>query len=267
MGGIGKAKIDAALQVAESQVENAFEVPVKDYWDCVIDRKHVRQYAANHRPRFLKVIEWAVESVKPGARICEVGSGPGVTLLCLRELGFPVTGYDMHENIASYSKALQAADIPVHGWNLNTEARPATGGDERFDVVICSEVVEHLQVSLRTGVSRLTSLMAPNAVLVLTTPNSFRATNILKMLSGEGISDTFPDEAAVKDGVVVDGRVHPREATRKELVRAVRENNLEVMTSKTLTFGVRNPVKRFVAPIMPGVVGDYLFVKARSTRQ
>jgi len=200
--------------------------PKSDAWGCSIGASHVAAYLREGRSRFDLIVQEVSARAVQGARIVEVGSAYGATLLALELLGFSVTGTDHPSSIATYGQPLVKAGICVVPWNIHTEddALP----NSSFDVVICAEVLEHLQMSLAGAVAKLSRLLVRGGLMIVTTPNLRRLSNLFHLLIGRNIVEPFPDRPSVDRGVVVDWRAHPREPVMKELVAAMRASGLTV---------------------------------------
>lgn len=199
----------------------------RDAWGVAIDRRHVQHYLDTGRRRFRILIEYIQTSTPSGARILEVGAGYSVVLMYLQELGYRVHAAELPQCLEAFSSALIEQKIPVTPWDLHLAEEPLAG--QAFDIVLASEVLEHVQMSLRGAIGRLAPLLAPNGRLVITTPNLYRMNNLLKMVQGRNINESFGDTAVLRHGVVIDNRTHPREPVRTELVQAMIENNLSII--------------------------------------
>lgn len=86
---------------------------------------------------------------------------------------------------------------------------PAPLPDQSFDVVVFSEVIEHLQGNPRIACSELYRLLRPGGCMILTTPNLARLANRARLLAG-----VTPLEAIGPPG----WGGHIREYTRVEIV-------------------------------------------------
>lgn len=110
-------------------------VAYRDYGFATAEASHMHQH-------FMPVIKSLLGHLKPGTRVLDVGCGNGYTCGEFIKLGCQVTGIDLSdEGIAQARKAypdgrfeLMAADESILD-NL---------GEAPFDVVISTEVVEHL---------------------------------------------------------------------------------------------------------------------------
>ncbi len=210
----------------ERTVVDSFDgqVPPTDYWGVAISRQHVAEYCSVHRHRFQYLTAVTQRLAPSPARVLEVGTAYGVTLLALRSLGYQVAGADMAEGIESYGTPLIRESVPLQPWDLHTQDWPAES--DRYDVVIASEVLEHLQISLNRAVARLAAALNPNGWLIITTPNLYRLESIVRIVRDRNINEAFPDGAATRAGIVVDERCHPREPTLTELCEAFHASSL-----------------------------------------
>lgn len=129
-----------------------------------------------HRKR-LRFIIWAIETLRisqgkstADLTILDVGCGTGIMItLPLASIGYRITGVDIDEASVEAARGVNPyANVAFR--HCNVDALVAVG--ERYDVVIASEVVEHLPepaAFLRT----LRTLLTRGGVLILTTPNGY----------------------------------------------------------------------------------------------
>jgi hypothetical protein len=108
-----------------------------------------------------------------------------------------------------YQADLNAADLsPRFG-------APPLG---RFDYIVCTEVLEHLTVNPAEFLESLLSLLLPQGLLYLTTPNFFRAENLAKIAAGVN-----PQMVVPRRGKNADAHHHFREYAMPELLAFVAE--------------------------------------------
>ena len=103
-----------------------------------------------------------------GARTAvEVGPGSGVYLPLMAELFERVTASDIEEAFLVRARELAAtrSNLEVVRDDVTGSSLPAGG----FDVVLCSEVIEHLR-DARPALRGLRRLLAPGGTVVLSTP-------------------------------------------------------------------------------------------------
>jgi SAM-dependent methyltransferase len=107
----------------------------------------------------------------PRLRVLDLSCGRGEILASLKQDGCSVRGTHFRGDdyeIKSGRESFLTPDIPVDGGVDLTKALPY--GDASFDVVILSEVVEHLP-SYITVLHEAGRVLAPGGYLVLSTPN------------------------------------------------------------------------------------------------
>ncbi len=141
-----------------------------DWWGATQENVYA------HRKR-LRFIMDAIESLREDQgkaptdlSVLDVGCGTGIMVtLPLASLGYRVTGVDPHaESIEAASRVNPYPNAVFIQSDI--DALVATG--ERYDVVIAAEVLEHVAnpaAFLRTS----RRLLAPDGILILTTPNGY----------------------------------------------------------------------------------------------
>ena len=107
----------------------------------------------------------ALKSLPRGARVLEVGSGLGYLTHALRSAGYDACGVDLS------AQAVENATRTFGPWYRVEDAlAPANPNEERWDAVVLTEVLEHLDDP--TGfLAGLRSRLKPNGILLVTTPN------------------------------------------------------------------------------------------------
>ena len=159
-----------------------------------------------------------------GRRALDVGCGAGLLSEPLARLGAAVTGLDAApENIA-------AARLHAEGQGLEIDYR--AGGieslsDERFDLVVSMEVVEHV-TDPAAFVAGLAGALASDGLLILSTPNRTPLSKLALITVGEGM------------GMVPKGtHDHAKFLTPDELAALVEQAGLEVVDRTGLSFDPR----------------------------
>lgn len=236
--------------------------PVSDFWGVEIDSEHVNNYLRESRKRF----ELIINTVKnyhynQGAKILEVGAAYGVSLICLKSFYHNLFATDIEESIGTYGIALKNANIPLLPWNIYDEVCPFDG--QKFDVIIVSEVIEHLQLSINAVVNKLAYLLNPNGIIILTTPNLYCLPNLVRILQGRNICEAFQDAPVYRNGVVIDNRCHPREPTMNELKSACLINGLKVVGYGYFNTAIRSSLKSSIYQLVPNKYRDHCIVVAK----
>lgn len=102
------------------------------------------------------------EQFPDGARLLDVASGTGSLAQRLLDLGFEV-------HCTTWNEKLRV-DAPAYHLNLDNPFNLTDVGGRPFDVIVASEIIEHVEnpsLFLRSCASAL----APNGLLIVTTPN------------------------------------------------------------------------------------------------
>ncbi|MCX6186059.1 MAG: methyltransferase domain-containing protein [Bacteroidetes bacterium] len=126
----------------------------------------------------LKRLDFIVDSIKklglPNAKILDVGCGNGNISMALGSIGFNVVGVDIDEtSIQNATKKNTFSNIQFKIIDANS----FTMNDE-FDAVVCSEVLEHLEVPSDL-VGSIFRILKPGGVLVATVPNGHGPREVL----------------------------------------------------------------------------------------
>jgi len=183
-GGVDKPvehKTDAQYHFDIKEVRH-HEAMAKDWWDPNGPLKAL--YAMNdiripfiknglvnsHRLKALEV----KDKVKflEGVNILDVGCGGGILSEALARLGGSVTGIDPSEQLISvarsHSRNLQHGTPPTYA--VSTVEQHATNAMRTYDVVIASEVIEHVQDKESFLAASIAALKLGGS-LFITTPN------------------------------------------------------------------------------------------------
>lgn len=142
------------------------------------------------------------------ARVLDVGCYPLHLFAAFRQLGCSVYG------ISSPHEPIKAANIAV----LNIETNPLPFKDSFFELIIFSEIMEHLVVNPLIYLVKLKRVLAPGGTLLLTTPNAAGLHKLVPILMGHStyfpLSELFATR--FEDGSLY--HRHNREYTLDEMV-------------------------------------------------
>jgi 2-polyprenyl-3-methyl-5-hydroxy-6-metoxy-1,4-benzoquinol methylase len=116
-----------------------------------------------------------------GKSVLEIGCGPGSQSRVFRDsLGCRVVGLELDPARAALARAFCDR---VYEANVETDELEPLLGDERFDVITCADVLEHLRhpaASLR----KLAPFLKPGGFLVASVPNATHASVVFEMAHG-----------------------------------------------------------------------------------
>jgi 2-polyprenyl-3-methyl-5-hydroxy-6-metoxy-1,4-benzoquinol methylase len=175
------------------------------------------------------------------ADLAELGAAPGVQSIALARDGYRVTAVDLGEASeewgdspgGSMAEALAGAGVDLVLWDL--EATPYPLPSESFDVVLLTEVLEHLRDYPLKALVETGRLLRPGGLLVLTTPNAASLQNRARLLLGRSVHTPLRDWM-----YGLPHARHAREYTMSELMELVREAGLEVVRIYGRHFYVRS---------------------------
>lgn len=112
-----------------------------------------------------KLINLVSPWLKSGDRILDFGAGSGFLVQLLLNKGFRVAAFDP-------SDGRESVLTTVVGTKDNFLGLEHGAGDEKYDVVIFSEVIEHiLEADYQDVISRVIRYVADDGFLIITTPN------------------------------------------------------------------------------------------------
>lgn len=125
-----------------------------------------------------------------GLRILDVGCGGGLLAEPLARLGAQVTGVDpAAENVAAARMHAERSGLPIDYRSATVEEIADTG--ERFDIVVASEVVEHV-ADLDLFVRRCADCVAPGGSMIVTTINRTLKSFALAIVGAEYVLRWLP---------------------------------------------------------------------------
>jgi 2-polyprenyl-6-hydroxyphenyl methylase/3-demethylubiquinone-9 3-methyltransferase len=149
--------------------------------------------------------------------ILDVGCGGGIVSEPLAKLGAKITGIDpAEENIEAAKLHAEKSGLSINYRSTTVEALADTG--EKFDMVIASEVVEHV-ADLDLFVQRAAEMVRPGGLMIVTTINRTLKSFALAIVGAEYILRWLPVGTHRWDKLV----------TPDELENAIKAGGLEVV--------------------------------------
>jgi 2-polyprenyl-3-methyl-5-hydroxy-6-metoxy-1,4-benzoquinol methylase len=139
--------------------------------------------------KFMPHILAIANEAAPGGRVLDVGCGNGSTCGELLRRGFKVTGVDLsQEGIEIARKAYPEGRFEVLPADSNMLEKL---GGEPFDILISTEVVEHLYFP-RAWANGCFSALRPGGLLICTTPYHGYLKNLALSVAGKWDSHASP---------------------------------------------------------------------------
>jgi len=132
------------------------------------------------------------KSLRPfsGLRLIDVGCGGGLVSEPMARLGFQVTGLDA----AEANLAVAGAHAEVSGLRIDYRSTPIEAlaeAEERFDVVLALEVVEHV-ADLDGFLAATAAVLRPGGVLVASTLNRTPKSFLFAIVGAEYVLGRLP---------------------------------------------------------------------------
>ena len=124
--------------------------------------------------------------VSPGLRVLELGTGPGTVTRILHSKGCKVTGVEMDSETlamcAPFCERMLQANLEDPAWH------PSLVG-EKFDVVLCADVLEHLR-DPRPLLTLLPQFLNETGCVLMSLPNASHLSVVASLMAGR-----FPYQA------------------------------------------------------------------------
>lgn len=175
-----------------------------------------QSYLAIHGYR-LSLIENQIRrlGLAPNAKILDIGCYPPYLLKSLSKK-FQLWGISSSHEPVSFPN--------VSTINIDSETFPYP--NNFFDLIIFSEVLEHMFRGVDHIFSEINRILKPGGQLIVTTPNAVRSHNLFKIVAGVNPFDSL------KGGSIY--HRHNREYTQKELVTLVKKQKLTPIISQII---------------------------------
>jgi 2-polyprenyl-3-methyl-5-hydroxy-6-metoxy-1,4-benzoquinol methylase len=118
--------------------------------------------------------------VEPGHRVLELGTGPGTVTRILHSKGCKVTGVEMDTETLATCAPFCERTVQA---NLEEPHWAAALAGEKFDVIICADVLEHLR-DPRPLLNQLPLFLKSGGSVLMSLPNASHLTVVASLLMG-----------------------------------------------------------------------------------
>jgi 2-polyprenyl-6-hydroxyphenyl methylase/3-demethylubiquinone-9 3-methyltransferase len=182
---------------------------------------YIRDQAAARFGRDLKTLDCL-----KGLRILDIGCGGGILSEPLARLGADVTGVDpAAENIAVATAHAGESGVTVD--YRATTAEELAAADERFDIVLAMEVVEHV-IDVPGFVATCAGMVRPGGLMIAATLNRTMKSFALAIVGAEYVLRWLPRGTHQWDRFV----------TPEELERAIEQGGLQVIGERGVVYNL-----------------------------
>lgn len=163
----------------------AVEIPDVEGGDLVDESRREAGLEAVRDRNNARLLDTLKTLARPGARLLDVGAGPGFLLQHAAGMGFSVEGIEPDANVIA---AARARGVPVrHGYFPD-----ALDAADRFDVIVFNDVFEHIP-DITAAFAACARHLNPGGVLCLNCPNRdgffFKVAAVLDRLGLGGAYD------------------------------------------------------------------------------
>jgi 2-polyprenyl-3-methyl-5-hydroxy-6-metoxy-1,4-benzoquinol methylase len=184
-----------------------------------------RDYYRYSRERFWKSFTWVRDlNLGEGTRTLDIGGGIMAVLL-QRLLGHDAYVGDVNERAAADVRELGLSFTKIDLFRDDNVA------PEPFDLIVLTEVIEHIPQPPYLVFQRIARLLRPGGMLFLTTPNGHSIRNVLYMLAGREILDTYryPEPGETLG--------HQHEYTMKQMLWQLDRGGFEIVRAEHVESG------------------------------
>lgn len=150
-----------------------------------LDEKVLDSTFRSSLDRYSFITEHISSQLGEGKKILDAGCGVGLFLRSMQLLGHNCTALDF---VSTYKKKYEKlfSQIPFHECNLEVSKLPFD--DESFDVVVCSQVLEHFTYSHLPPVIEMRRILKKGGLLFVDVPNVACFRNRMRILRGKNIT-------------------------------------------------------------------------------
>jgi len=144
-----------------------------------------RGYFYMHKGRYIKNYNVIKNILKKDEQILDLGSVPCHFIACLQRMQYNVVGID--KDPSRDKKFISQESLKIHKCDIEENKLPFK--DNSFDVIIFSEIIEHLYVNPIFTLKEIKRILKKDGKLILTSPNGYSLKRVVKFLFGKGLGE------------------------------------------------------------------------------
>lgn len=142
-------------------------------------------------------------------KVLDLGAAPFFLSECMARMGVDVVAADINPERWPFRTRLSCRIVP-----LDCDGKPFNLADSQFDVVVMTEVFEHLRANLISTAAEIMRVLRPGGMLYLTTPNLLSLRKLTKVFRTGYVSNLYTEHSSI-DRLGYAG--HTREYTPREI--------------------------------------------------
>ena len=224
--------IDEFYKQFIAEINDLWPDEVKAALNEKVTAETILKYLHRDKVRLTKIVN-CIGKIGKNKKVLDIGCAYGFYDIILKEnFNCDVTGIEMEESTDAYCRLLKKYNIPVIHSTLSKNKCPIE--DESFDIVIFSEILEHLRLSPLRALCEVTRMLKPGGTMLLTTPNIGYLRNVIHLLTGKNILQPFPENDENLDNIT-DSLTHTRIYVMSELIDLTKKSGFEIIEANYLS--------------------------------
>lgn len=176
-----------------------------------------------HLNRYTDEMELITHLLKKG-KILDVGSSPYHLTYCLKKLGFDVWGIDINPMVLKKFQIKHG--LKIKRCNIEKEKTPFK--DHTFDLVVFTEILEHLGNDPLGVLKEVHRVLKPGGLIFLSTPNIYTLHKIIMFVFGRSFNDVLGELRKVKSTGYMG---HMREYSNREVKMILGDCGFKIKTT------------------------------------
>ncbi|GET41040.1 class I SAM-dependent methyltransferase [Microseira wollei] len=217
--------------LVNSILEEEFKFFELDPFGIKKNSSEISEYLVAHRHEYVRTIKDIVQFAEHHRveTVLEIGAFFGIVSICLSKLGFRVCAADIPEYMSMSEQKERFGRYGIEMAEVRLQDYLLPFKDERFDVIIMCEVLEHLNFNPLPLLKEINRIGTPNSLFYLSLPNLAYYRNRLKFLLGHSMLQPIDDyfkQLDPNDLLIVNG--HWREYTGAEIIEMLTPLGYEI---------------------------------------
>ena len=219
--------------------------------------RNEKDYFLFHRYRFYYILKFINEfKYQEKLKFLDIGSGFCHLTIGVSLLGYKSYGVDLMAMNEATKKRCEDFNLEVKDCDLSEGGIPFI--DHSFDIILLSEVLEHLNFHPRRIFMEIYRVLKPGGKIIITTPNLLRLNNRIKILIGKSIHPNIKEDYT--------SATHYREYSIKELIFLLEDSDFKINKVEYVDFDYPNinkvvkMINRIIGLLRPKLKGNIVII-------